>query len=150
MKWNRKKFQLLRVGSNNFLHENIIYFSLEHENIIPSCEYVKDLGLFIDKDLSFKHQRCVALGKVWKKLGWVKKTFHCRSTYILRTLWNSLLQPHLDYGSVLTAPMTIGQRKECEKPLKTFTKLSWECRELNYWQRLKHFKLLSNERRMER
>ena len=46
--------------------------------------------------------------------------------------------------------MTIGERKECEKPLKTFTKLSWECRELNYWQRLKHFKLLSNEQRMER
>ena len=55
MKWNRNKFQLLRVGSNNFLQENTMYFSPEYENIIKSWEYVKDLGLFIDKDLSFKH-----------------------------------------------------------------------------------------------
>ena len=69
----------------------------------------------------------------------------------MRQLWNSLCQPHLDYGSVLWYP---SEQKSLlmkgEAPFRAFSKKAWGMRSLNYWQRLERFKLNSNQRRMER
>ena len=37
-----------------------------------------------------------------------------------------------------------------ERPLKFFTKLAHDCKDIHYWERLQMFKVLSNQRRMER
>ena len=111
---------------------------------------MKDLGIQDDDNLNYKTQRQKAFTKVLRKLGWVRRTFSTRSTSFLKVIWNSLLQPHLDYGSVLVAPHTKGEKLASEKPLRSLTKMSVEARKLRYWERLQHFKLYSNERRMER
>ena len=83
-------------------------------------------------------------------MGWIKQTFSKRYVAFLKMAWNSLLQPHLDYGLVLVCPFLKGEKKEYEKPLRNFTKMAYDCKEMNYWQRLSHFKLFSSERRIER
>ena len=85
-----------------------------------------------------------------QKLGWVKRTFANRSIPFLKVIWTSLLQPHQDYGSILTPPYQKCEMKASEHPLGALTKLPPECRKLNYWERLTKFRLYSNERRMER
>ena len=69
---------------------------------------------------------------------------------LLKTCWNSLLQPYTDYGSVLVCPFTKGEKAEFERPIKAFTKMAYEAKNLYYWECLNLFKLYSNERRMER
>ena len=56
----------------------------------------------------------------------------------------------MDYSSILVTPV-INKREimAAEGPLRNFTKLATEVRELNYWDRLRRFKLYSNQRRME-
>ena len=83
-------------------------------------------------------------------MGWVKRTFSTRSVPFLKTVWNSLLQTHIDYGSILVCPYSKGAKKAYENPLRSFTKMAKECKDMNYWQRLYHFKIFSAERRIER
>ena len=93
----------------------------------------------------------MAISKANKKLGWVLRTFRTRSIEFLRKLWNSLVQTHLDYCSVLWAgSANKTQRRALEGPLRSLTKAAWGLRNMSYWRRLKEFKLYSNEQRMER
>ena len=92
----------------------------------------------------------VAGCKTLKMSGWIKRTFFNRWIPFLKTLWNSLLQPNLDYCSILTAPSTKCELKAAEKPLKFFTMMASELKDSHYWERLEKFRLLSNQRRMER
>ena len=150
MRWNQDKFQLLRIGKNVNIKEETFYFSPNMNSIIEEKEVVKDLGVLVDNKLTYKAHRQKAIGKVVKLTGWIRRTFFNRSIPFLKTLWNSLLQPHLDYCSVLTAPSSKSEMMAAEKPLKYFTKLSHEGKNLHYWERLHLFRLLSNQRRMER
>ena len=92
-----------------------------------------------------------ALSKTRQKVGWITRTFMNREVKFLRTLWNSLAQPHMDYGSILWAPVrNKTELLAAESPLRMLTRMARGCSELNYWERLKVFKLYSNQRRMER
>ena len=125
MRWNHLKFQVLRLGQNNDLKEDTLLFSPDYTDVIERKEAIKDLGIYIDQNLDFKVQRQKALAKTWQKLGWVKRTFSTRTVPFLKTIWNSLIQPHIDYGSIIWAPVSNkGDRLASEKPLKTLTKMA--------------------------
>ena len=58
---------------------------------------------------------------------------------------------HLDYGSILRAPVIgIIIIRNMKALLRAYTKKAKGMYNLNYWERLKNFKLLSNQRRSER
>ena len=149
MRWNNSKFQMLRLGKREELKQDTVYFSPEMDGIIEVKEVVKDLGKQVDHNLSYKVDRQKALTKVVKKLGWIRRTFSTRTTSFLKIIWNSLLQPNLDYGSVLVAPHSKGEKLAQEKPLRTLTMMSSEAKNMRYWERLNHFHIYSNECRME-
>ena len=69
----------------------------------------------------------------------------------MRKMWKTLIQCHLDYGSVLWAP--VDRRRDLialEKPLRAFTRKAWGLNNQDYWDRLKSFGLYSNQRRNKR
>ena len=69
----------------------------------------------------------------------------------MRKMWKSLVQCHLDYGSVLWAPVDRkGDLIALEKPLRAFTRKAVGLYNQNYWERLESFRLYSNQRRNER
>ena len=68
----------------------------------------------------------------------------------MRHMWNSLIQPHIDYCSQLWAPGEGGELQKIEKLLKDFTSKIPELKELSYWERLAKIKLNSQQRRIER
>ena len=104
----------------------------------------------VDDQLSYNQHRQKAIKKTVQKLGMVKRTFANRTIPFLKVIWNSILQPHQDYGSILTAPYQKCERKASEHPLRVLTKLPSECKKCHYWDRLQKFRLYSNERRCER
>ena len=151
MRWNRDKFQLLRVGPNREIKESTYLFTPDFEDVIEEKNYIKDLGILVDSELRYKEQMKLAVSKANKKASWILRTFGNRSVEFMRKTWRVLVQCHLDYGSVLWAPVNQkGDLKYMEGPLRAFTKKAKNLYNTDYWQRLKLFKLYSNQRRKER
>ncbi len=78
------------------------------------------------------------------------RTFHSRDIHIMKTLWNSMIQPHIDYCSQLWAPQKTGDKYKIEALLRTYTHMIPSISHLNYWQRLSAMRIYSQERRLER
>ena len=151
MKWNDTKFQLLRFGPNLNIKESTYIFSPGMEGVIEDKEQVKDLGIIVDNELRYKSQMDCALNKANKKANWVFRTFKTRDVIFLKKIWKSTIQCHLDYGSILWAPVSeIMDLKKMENVLRSYTRRAIGMDGLNYWERLKKFKLYSQQRRNER
>ena len=105
----------------------------------------------MDCNLDFKEHRNWVLKKARDKSAWVLRTFKCRSLDLLRRLWRSLVQSHLDYSCLLWSPVDeVGELKRMESILRSFSKYGCGLRDIPYYQRLKLMKLSSQERRVER
>ena len=85
-----------------------------------------------------------------QKCAWILRTFKCRETGFLKSMWKSLVQGHIDYCSQLYMPTQSMQMAQIENLQKCFTKKIPEVNKLNYWERLKQLKIYSQNRRLER
>ena len=65
-------------------------------------------------------------------------------------MFNSLVQPHIDYCSQLWMPQEGQHLDKIEKVLKDFSKKLPGLKESNYWERLRALKMNSEQRRLER
>jgi hypothetical protein len=88
--------------------------------------------------------------KVRRKIGWVLRTFYCRNVFFMKTIYKTLIVPHIDYCSQLWMPVQATQVKAIEKLQKDFIRKIPSLRELDYWQQLDSLKMLSLQRRLER
>lgn len=89
--------------------------------------------------------------KARNKADWVLRTLKCRNIEIIRKLWRTLIQPHLDYACLIWSPVgEFGELKQMESVLRDYTKKCSEVRIYSYSVRLKKFGLMSQERRVER
>ena len=87
--------------------------------------------------------------KVRQKTGWVLRTFYSRRQDIMKTLFKSLIAPHINYCSQLWMPSKTTQIETIEKLQKDFFSRIPAIREINYWDQLKSMKMLSLQRRLE-
>ena len=151
MEWNGQKFQILRMGANDALRNSTTLFTPGMGDPIQEFEQVKDLGVQMDAGANFHAQRSAAAAKTSQKAGWVLRTFVSREIPLLRTLWKSLVQPHLDYASQLWFPcLNARDQEEMEAPLRAYTRRMSGLKGLDYWERLVNSGLQSAERRAER
>ena len=105
MKFNGTKFQLLRFGNNSELKDDTIYFTENMSEIIDQYETVKDLGVIMNDQATFKDHIEKALGKARQKMGWILRTFRSRNKWFMRHLFKSLVLPHIDYCSQVWMPV---------------------------------------------
>ena len=68
----------------------------------------------------------------------------------MKTLYKTLIVPHIDYCSQLWMPVQSTQVQAIEKLQKDFFKRVPALRDLDYWQQLAQLKILSLQRRLER
>ena len=71
MQFNGKKFQVVRYGKDENLKNETLYFTENTENIVERQEVVRDLGVLMSDDATFKDQ----IEKVAKK--WDRKLDGC-------------------------------------------------------------------------
>ena len=151
MKCNGAKFQLMRYGQDLELKQNTNYFTRDMEDVIEQFSNLRDLGIIMSDDGKFTHHVDKVVKQVRQKSGWILRTFYSRQTELLKQLWKSLAQCHIDYSSQLYMPAGHSDdMKRIEQLLYNFTRKIPELRSGNYWQNLKLLKLFSQERRMER
>ena len=149
MKFNSEKFELLRYGKNEAVKENTVYFSGD-ENIIEEKEVLRDLGVQMNNQANFDDHISKVCQKVKQKSGWILRTFKTRSPFVMKVLWKQLVQPHIDYCSQLFMPVSGSKLSNLENLQRSFTSRIPAAQHLNYWERLKFFKLSSQQRRLER
>ena len=92
MEFNKEKCGVLNVGKNN---RNFIYDLDGHW--LKSVEKKKDLGVIIDNKFKFRDQCIWARNKANKMLGFIKRNVSYKSKYVIRSLYNSYVRPHLEY-----------------------------------------------------
>ena len=85
-------------------------------------------------------------------IGWGLRTFRGRSSFLLLTMFKSLVQPHLDYCSQLWSPSTQEEINKIESVQKSLVSRIHDgrLRNLDYWGKIRILHLYSQERRRER
>ena len=150
MEFNNKKFQVLRYGANSNLKNETEYFTGNYDQIIERFESLRDLGIQMSEDASFIEHIYNIWRKVRQKCGWLYRTFYTRNPRFMRHMFNSLVQPHIDYCSQLWMPQEGPNLEKIEKLLRDFSRKLPGMGELNYWESLKLLRMNSEKRRMER
>ena len=140
MQFNSNKFELLRYGKNQHIKESTSYYS-PNETTIEQTQCVKDLGIQMNVTLSFTDHIHTMCSKFRQKCGWIMRTFHTRDIHTMKTLWCSIVQPHIDYCSQLWTPHRTGDIQKIESLFRSFSHQIKSISELNYWDRLSALKL---------
>ena len=141
---------VVRYGKDENLKNETLYFTENTENIVERQEVVRDLGVMMSDDGSFKDQIEKVAKKVRQKTGWVLRTFYSRNTLLMKTLFKTLVVPHIDYCSQLWMPIKPVEILKIEKLQKDFLNRIPALRGNNYWEKLKILKMISLQRRQER
>ena len=150
MAFNGSKFEVLRYGFNEDLKCVSNYMTPGAEDTIDVKSVLRDLGIMMNDQATWKDHIDKVCSQVNQKAGWVLRTFRCRTTSFLKQMWKSLIQGHIDYCSQLWQPLQSGDLQRIENLQKTYTKKIPQVRDINYWERLKVLKMNSQQRRFER
>ena len=58
---------------------------------------IKDLGILVDDGMRYEDQLYKVVEKVKQEAAWVLRTISSRYVDLLRMMWRTLIQCHLDY-----------------------------------------------------
>ena len=158
MSLNEDKFELLQYHTSirNFLQFSELPFVLydncyfTSESTIEPSDFITDLGVIMQSDLSFNFHISDIVKKARNKLSWVLSAFKSRTEEVILTLYKSLVRPLLEYCCVLWSPTKIGEISLIEAIQRTATSKIISISHLDYWQRLQELGLMSLQRRRER
>jgi ribonuclease P/MRP protein subunit RPP40 len=144
MKLNTKKCNVLSINKNKNLKFDFDYgfnvlnhgfVTLDHE------EQVKDLGVLMDRELSFSDHINEKIGKAYQMLGIINRNFSDvdKSTFLL--LYISLVRSNLEYANSVWSPFKHGLIESLEKVQKRATRMIKKCSGMSYKERLMFLKL---------
>ena len=120
MMFNGEKFEALRYGRDDVLKCTTSYTSPEG-SVIPEKEHVRDLGVTMSNDGTFKQHITNMCLSARNMCSWILRTFQSRSEDLMLTMWKSLVLPIVDYCSQLWSPSKVGQIQEIEDIQRSFT-----------------------------
>ena len=157
MKLHEQKFELLNHLHNRRNHSSELPFYVETllykvsgEDTLYPVEHVRDLGVMVSSDLSWSSHISNMVTKARSTLSWVFSVFKTRDRTIMITLYKSLVRSLLEYCCPLWDPTKITDIQMLEGVQRTFTSRIGGLKDMNYWERLAHLKLMSLQRRRER
>ena len=123
MKFNGVKFRVLRIERLDSLKEDTVYCTPDFDEPIKAVDVMKDLGILMDAEGDFRDQRAKVIKKTNQMAGWALTSFYTRDHRTMKTLWNSLIQPHMDYASQLWYPSLVASHiQDMESPLRAFSR----------------------------
>ena len=129
--YNESKCKVLHMGSNNPRRQYTM-----GDTVLEATEVEKDLGVWIDRELTFEHHVETQVAKANKLLGLIRRTFTVLDAPTMMLLFKALVRPHLEYAVTAWAPCTLGAQRKVEDVLRRATRLVPELRHLEYEDRL--------------
>ncbi|KAL5249177.1 hypothetical protein ACHWQZ_G018132 [Mnemiopsis leidyi] len=157
MALNENKFELLvhKHSSQSALFElpfTVLTqtYQVSSGSIILPSESVKDLGVMVSSDLSWKPHICMIAQRATKVAAWVLSAFKTRDKCTMLTLYKSIIRSHLEYCCPLWNSSSKCNIHQLEGVQRSFTSRIDSVQHLDYWQRLRALNLMSLQRRRER
>ena len=150
MELNGKKFEVLNYTLNK--SENLrklpfsaqyLQYQLSDGTIIQPSETVRDLGVLLSNDCSWSPHVNQMLISARKVSAWVFSVFRTRSVEPMLQLYKTMVRSKLEYCCPVWDPSKIQDIEAIEKIQRNFTRRLSNCKNLNYWDRLKNLKLMS-------
>ena len=139
MKFNEEKFQLQQIGSNNALK---LPYS-KNEIHLENSAHVRDLGIYISDNLSFKYHITEVTSNAANFASWLLRTFCTREKYVMLLLLKTYIIPRLEYASPVWNPHKITEIQQLESVQRSFTSKIQGMEDIDYWERLKRLRLFS-------
>ena len=118
-----------------------------HKRNLKVVDSEEHLGLVITNDLKFSRQCIEAEKRAQRILGYIKRQFGYRNREIVLNLYNSLVQPRLEYAVQFWCPFYRKDIQRLERVQARATKLIPELRHKTYEERLAELNLFSLETR---
>ena len=114
--------------------------------ILEITSHERDLGVWVATNLTWNRQVSERCSRARKLLGFVKRnTRHIQSTNVRRSIYLTIVRPHLGYAAQVWAPRSIylisNLGKIQRRATKYFLKIPFSCCQ-SYEQRLKTLPLL--------
>ena len=104
-------------------------------------EEEKDLGVKFDPTLKFSKHAAMVANKANRMVGIIRRTFDFLDEGMLKTLFKSLVRPHLEYGNCIWSPFLQKDIMLIERVQRRATKILPNLKELEYAERLRHLDL---------
>ena len=130
-------------------NEHMTYKASECIDIPPST-WVRDLGVYVDKELNWDHHIFTITKKAKQISGWVLSVFYSREKNIMLTLFNSLIRTKLEYCCEIWCPYLMKHINTLEQIQRSFTYRIDGMKDFDYWERLSILKITSLQRRREK
>jgi hypothetical protein len=147
MEFNSSKFECIRYGNVKF--PDTKQLNNQGEPIVTK-EHVKDLGVYMSQDGTFKYHIRNVVVESRKMSNWVLRTFQSREATPMVTLFTSIVRPKLEYGCQIWSPIKKKEIVDLEMIQRSFIKRIESIKQLTYPEQLKKLKLYSLERKRER
>jgi hypothetical protein len=148
MVFNDSKFEKITYGKNKELKD--LSYTAADGSCIQTSSDVKDLGITMSDDASFKMHITKLSSRASQLTNWVLRTFITREKAVMMMLWKTLIMSRLEMGSPLWNPMSVGDILSLENVQRSFTRHVQGMQKLDYWERLSSLRLYSLQRRRER
>jgi len=144
MQFNARKCVVMHLGKSNkgrqYTMNNTAY-------MLDVVEVVKDLGVWISRDLKVSNQCGKDYAKVNKLLGVLNRAMEFKSVSIILRLYKTLIRPHVECCTSTWSPYYVKDKELIEKLQHRFTKLIPEVANLSYCDRLHRLGLWTLEER---
>ena len=128
-----------------FPSSNNSYFL--HNCPLTSSNPIRDLGILINNNLSYKSHINSIVSKSLQRVGILFRGFLCRDLHFLRKAFITYVRPLIEYNSILWSPNQKKYIDLIEKVQRRFTKRIPHLHKLPYLDRLKTINLPSLELR---
>ena len=118
---------------------------------LQSSEGERDLGVKIDNELTFSEHIRAATAKANSVIGMLKNAFVCREVDVWKTMYVSLVRPHLEYAVSVWKPRLRRDIDALERVQKRALRIPYELQRLDgYNERLSAVGLTTLEVRRDR
>ena len=135
------KCHVLKIGERELtLHDVFEPYRLG-DNILDVVDNERDLGVYVDQDLTFEHHLAVKVKKANQIIGIIRRSFHFLDEETFNMLYKGMVRPHLEYANQVWCPRLSKHIEMIENVQRRATKLVPGLKDLEYEDRLKKLKL---------
>ena len=143
MSLNVDKCKVLNIARNKKFTDYKYNFNTINSGVVAleRVDSMKDLGVIVDSELSFKNHVHEKINKAYQMIGIINRNFKDLDTYSLVLLYKCMVRSHLEYANSVWNPYRVSLIEDIEKVQKRATKLVKGLKKLTYKERLQRLNL---------